>query len=341
MLEENSFGKYTRQEVQEIYNETKGKLNFYNKSIGRYFALLLASGAAAELAKVLRDLLYGKGINKKPEEWVLEFANETFVEWIPMVGAFVNMVNYGSINSMPLQAVYNIGSNVVALFEKLSSGKSFNGEITNLVFGIGEALGISLKNVKNIVSGVTNIFGGGYKALQLNNLLFAYSNSYLSNQFNETGDPKYLKLLMNELNIDENITKEPRFKNMELNDIIKQLEKEEDDYRIEVGDVFLHIDSSHDSFYIIKIKSATYRDPTRNNAIVYTAEIISSNVEFGSPSHRNTGMYRDEILAQYKKIDPEHFKKVYGLFNEYTTERTDLNIKYHKLMTEIIKENIQ
>lgn len=122
---------------------------------------------------------------------------------------------------------------------------------------------------------------------------------------------------------------------------IIHIEKEESGYKIEVGDVFLHIDSSHDSFYIIKIKSATYRDPTRNNAIVYTAEIISSNVEFGSPSHRNTGMYRDEILAQYKKIDPEHFKKVYGLFNEYTTERTDLNVKYHKLMTEIIKENIQ
>lgn len=122
---------------------------------------------------------------------------------------------------------------------------------------------------------------------------------------------------------------------------IIRLEKEETGYKIEVGDVFLHIDSSHDSFYIIRIKSATYRDPTRNNAIVYTAEIISSNIEFGSPSLRNTGMYRDEILAQYKKIDPEHFKKVCGLFNEYTAERTDLNVKYHKLMTEIIKENIQ
>ncbi len=122
---------------------------------------------------------------------------------------------------------------------------------------------------------------------------------------------------------------------------ITRIEKEEAEYKIEVGDVFLHIDSSHDSFYIIQIKSATYRDPTRNNSIVYTAEIISSNVEFGSPSLRNTGMYRDEILAQYKKIDSEQFKKVCSLFNEYTAERTDLNVKYHKLMTEIIKENIR
>lgn len=119
------------------------------------------------------------------------------------------------------------------------------------------------------------------------------------------------------------------------------LEKEESGYKIEVGDVFLHIDSSYDSFYVIRIKSATYRDPTRNNAIVYTAETISSYAEFGSPSHRNTGLYRDDILAQYKKIDPEHYKNIHRLFNEYTAERTDLNVKYHKLMTEIIKENIQ
>lgn len=119
------------------------------------------------------------------------------------------------------------------------------------------------------------------------------------------------------------------------------LEKEESGYKIEVGDVFLHIDSSHDSFYIIRIKSATYRDPTRDNAIVYTAETISSNIEFGSPSLRNMGFYRDEIMTQYKKIEPEHFKKVCNLFNEYDAERTDLNVKYHNLMTEIIKENIQ
>lgn len=122
---------------------------------------------------------------------------------------------------------------------------------------------------------------------------------------------------------------------------ITRIEKEEAEYKIEVGDVFLHIDSNHDGFYIIRIKSATYRDPTRNNAIVYTAEIISSNIEFGGPSLRNTGMYRDEILAQYKKIDPEHFKKLCVLLNEYTDERTDLNIKYHKQMAKIIKENIQ
>lgn len=122
---------------------------------------------------------------------------------------------------------------------------------------------------------------------------------------------------------------------------IALLESQEDDYKIEVGDVFLHIDSSHDSFYIIRIKSDSYRDPTRNNAIVYTAEIISSNIEFGTPSLRNTGFYRDEIMSQYKKIEPEHFKKVCNLFNEYTAECTDLNVKYHNLMTEIIKENIQ
>lgn len=122
---------------------------------------------------------------------------------------------------------------------------------------------------------------------------------------------------------------------------IALLESQEDDYKIEVGDVFLHIDSSHDSFYIIRIKSDSYRDPTRNNAIVYTAEIISSNIEFGTPSLRNTGFYRDEIMLQYKKIEPEHFKKVCNLFNEYTAECTDLNVKYHNLMTEIIKENIQ
>lgn len=119
------------------------------------------------------------------------------------------------------------------------------------------------------------------------------------------------------------------------------LEKEESGYKIEVGDVFLHIDSSHDSFYIIRIKSATYRDPTRDNTIVYAVEIISSNLEYGSPTLVNSAMYRDDIMTIYKKIDPEHFKKVCSLFNEYTAERTDLNVKYHNLMTEIIKENIQ
>lgn len=121
---------------------------------------------------------------------------------------------------------------------------------------------------------------------------------------------------------------------------IALLESQEDDYKIEVGDVFLHIDSSHDSFYIIRIKSDSYRDPTRNNAIVYTAEIISSNIEFGTPSLRNTGFYRDDIMSMYKKIDSEHYKNIHRLFNEYTAERTDLNVKYHNLMTEIIKENI-
>lgn len=120
------------------------------------------------------------------------------------------------------------------------------------------------------------------------------------------------------------------------------LETEEDEeYKIEVGDVFLHIDSSHDSFYIIRIKSDTYRDPTRDNTIVYAVEIISSNLEYGSPTLVNSAMYRDDIMSMYKKIDPEHFKKVCSLFNEYTAERTDLNVKYHELMTEIIKENIQ
>ena len=119
------------------------------------------------------------------------------------------------------------------------------------------------------------------------------------------------------------------------------LEKEESGYKIEVGDVFLHIDSSYNSFYIIRIKSDTYRDPTRDYNIVYGVEIISSNVELGSPTLVNSAMYRDDIMTMYKKLDPEHFKKVCGLFNEYTAERTDLNVKYHKLMTEIIKEDIQ
>lgn len=152
-----------------------------------------------------------------------------------------------------------------------------------------------------------------------------------------------VKLELEEMTKDElnGLIDEYKKKIEEVERHITRIEKEESGYKIEVGDVFLHIDSIHDSFYIIRIKSATYRDPTRNNAIVYTAEIISSNIEFGSPSLRNTGMYCDEIMAQYKKIDPEHFKKVYSLFNEYTAERTDLNVKYHKLMTEIIKENIQ
>lgn len=115
---------------------------------------------------------------------------------------------------------------------------------------------------------------------------------------------------------------------------------EDEEYKIEVGDVFLHIDSSYDGFYIIRVKSATYRDPTRDNTIVYAVEIISSNVEFGSPTLTNSAMYRDDIISMYKKIDPEHYKKVCNLFNEYTAERTDLNVKYHNLMTEIIKENI-
>lgn len=119
------------------------------------------------------------------------------------------------------------------------------------------------------------------------------------------------------------------------------LESQEDDYKIEVGDVFLHIDSSHDSFYIIRIKSATYRDPTRDNSIVYAVEIISSNIEYGSPTLVNSAMYRDDIMSMYKKIDSEHYKNIHRLFNEYTAECTDLNVKYHNLMTEIIKENIQ
>lgn len=119
------------------------------------------------------------------------------------------------------------------------------------------------------------------------------------------------------------------------------LETQEDEYRIEVGDVFLHIDSSHDSFHIIRIKSSSYRDITRDNSIVYAVEIISSNIEHGSPTICNTAMYRDDIMSIYKRIDPEHYKNVIRLFNEYTAERTDLNVKYHKLMTETIKENIQ
>lgn len=119
------------------------------------------------------------------------------------------------------------------------------------------------------------------------------------------------------------------------------LETEEDEeYKIEVGDVFLHIDSSHDSFYIIRIKSATYRDPTRDNTIVYAVEIISSNLEYGSPTLVNSAMYRDDIMSMYKKIDSEHYKNIHRLFNEYTAEHTDLNVKYHNLMTEIIKEDI-
>lgn len=120
------------------------------------------------------------------------------------------------------------------------------------------------------------------------------------------------------------------------------LESEEDEeYKIEVGDVFLHIDSSRDSFYVIRIKSATYRDPTRDNSIVYAVEIISSNIEYGSPTLVNSAMYRDDIMSMYKKIESEHYKNIHRLFNEYTAERTDLNVKYHNLMTEIIKENIQ
>lgn len=122
---------------------------------------------------------------------------------------------------------------------------------------------------------------------------------------------------------------------------IALLESQEDDYKIEVGDVFLHIDSSRDSFYVIRIKSATYRDPTRDNSIVYAVEIISSNIEYGSPTLVNSAMYRDDIMSMYKKIDSEHYKNIHRLFNEYTAERTDLNVKYHNLMTEIIKENIQ
>lgn len=121
---------------------------------------------------------------------------------------------------------------------------------------------------------------------------------------------------------------------------IIRIEKEEAGYEIKVGDVFLHIDSNPDSFYIIRITSDSYRDPTKNNSIVYTTEFITSNIEYGSPSIRNLGMYHDEILSQYKKIDPEHFKKVYELLNEYIDERTELNKIYHILMTEKIKENL-
>jgi hypothetical protein len=49
----------------------------------------------------------------------------------------------------------------------------------------------------------------------------------------------------------------------------------------------------------------------------------------------------EKYFKTKKGIEPEHFKKVCNLFNEYTAERTDLNVKYHNLMTEIIKENIQ
>ena len=104
--------------------------------------------------------------------------------------------------------------------------------------------------------------------------------------------------------------------------------------------MFLHIDSNQDSFYIIRIVSASYCDPTRNNSIVYTTEFITSNIEYGSPSIRNIGMYHDEIMTQYKKIDPEYFKQVYELLNEYVDERTELNKLYHVLMTEKIKENL-
>lgn len=119
------------------------------------------------------------------------------------------------------------------------------------------------------------------------------------------------------------------------------LETQEDEYRIEVGDVFLHIDSNHDRFHIIRIKSDSYRDIANNYSMVYAVEIISSIVEYGSPTIRNSAMSRNDIMSIYKKIDTEHFNKVCSLFNEYTAERTDLNVKYHKLMTETIKENIQ
>ena len=132
--------------------------------------------------------------------------------------------------------------------------------------------------------------------------------------------------------------------NKKIEEIERQialLESQEADYKIEVGDVFLHIDSTHDCFHIIRIKMDSYRDITRNNSIVYGVEIISSNTEYGSPTIRNTAMYRDDIRSIYKRIDPEHYNNVLRLFNEYKSERTDLNVKYHKLMTEIIKENIQ
>lgn len=121
---------------------------------------------------------------------------------------------------------------------------------------------------------------------------------------------------------------------------IARIEKEEAGYEIKIGDVFLHIDSNPDSFYIIRITSDSYRDPTKNNSIVYTTEFITSNIEYGSPSIRNLGMYHNEIMTQYKKIDPEHFKSVYELLNEYVDERTELNKLYHVLMTEKIKENL-
>ena len=122
---------------------------------------------------------------------------------------------------------------------------------------------------------------------------------------------------------------------------IALLESQEADYKIEVGDVFLHIDSTHDCFHIMRIKMDSYRDITRNNSIVYGVEIISSNTEYESPTIRNSAMYRDDIRSIYKRIDPEHYNNVLRLFNEYKSERTDLNVKYHKQMTEIIKENIQ
>ena len=132
--------------------------------------------------------------------------------------------------------------------------------------------------------------------------------------------------------------------NKKIEEIERQialLESQEADYKIEVGDVFLHIDSTHDCFHIIRIKMDSYRDITRNNSIVYGVEIISSNTEYGSPTIRNTAMYRDDIRSIYKRIDPEHYNNVLRLFNEYKSERTDLNVKYHKQMTEIIKEDLQ
>lgn len=150
------------------------------------------------------------------------------------------------------------------------------------------------------------------------------------------------ELKLKEMNKDElnDLIDEYKKKIEEVERQIVRIEKEKTGYKIGIGDVFLHIHSSHDAFDIIRIKSDTYRDPTRHNSIVYITENITSNIEHGSPSIRNIGMYRDEILSQYEKIEPEHFKKVLRLFNEYIEERTAINEIYHKLMTETIKEKL-
>lgn len=150
------------------------------------------------------------------------------------------------------------------------------------------------------------------------------------------------ELKLKEMNKDElnDLIDEYKKKIEEVERQIVRIEKEETGYEIGIGDVFLHIHSNHDALNIIRIKSDTYRDPTRHNSIVYITENITSNIKYESPSIRNIGMYRDEILSQYEKIDPEHFEKIHKLFNEYVEERTEINEIYHRLMTETIKEKL-